>query len=152
MLRPFVTVSSKLTVSQQYELMQLAAIGVLPFDGLVSLGFSPTEADEMCEDREIIDIHRRGRSEGATKVRKALVKAGEKGSVSAIKALNMHRTDDDSDAEIYASKRKASGPAVRVDTYSSVTSLFERLRELQEGVKMESKIVNLRKKKVPDHG
>jgi hypothetical protein len=144
--------SSKLTVSQQYELMQLAAIGVLPFDALVSLGFSPTEADEMCEDREIIDIHRRGRSEGATKIRRALIKAGEKGSVSAIKALNMHRSDDDSDAEIYASKRKANGPAVKVDTYGSVTALFERLRTLQEGVKMESKIVRIRAKKVSDHG
>ena len=47
--------TSKLTVPQQQQVRELAAIGVLLFDALVSLGFSPTEADEMCQDNEIID-------------------------------------------------------------------------------------------------
>jgi hypothetical protein len=141
----------KLTVPQQQQVRELAAIGVLLFDALVSLGFSPTEADELSQDNEIIDIHRRGRSDGATKVRKALVRAGEKGSVSALKALNLHRNEDDIDAELYP-RRKASGSAVRVDVVSSVNALFERMRELHEGVPLESKLVTITPRKVSDRG
>jgi hypothetical protein len=139
--------TSKLTSEQCQQVRELAAIGVLLFDALVSLGFSPTEADEMSQDNAIIDEHRRGRSDGATKVRKALIKAGEKGSVSALKALNMHRSDDDIDAELYP-KRKAHGSAVKVDVVGSVDALFERLRELHERVPLESKLVNIKARKV----
>jgi hypothetical protein len=141
--------SSKLTTDQCQQVRELAAIGAMLFDALISIGFSPTEADEMCQDNEIIDMHRRGRSDGAVKVRKALIKAGEKGSVSALKVL--HRNDSEMEAALYP-KRKANGPAVKVDTYGSVTALFDRLRTLQEGVKMESKMVTLKAKKVSDHG
>jgi hypothetical protein len=143
--------TSKLTVQQCEQVQELAAIGVLLFDALVSLGFSPTEADELCRDNAIIDEHRRGRSDGATKVRKALIKAGEKGSVSALKALNMHRSDDEIDASLYP-KRKANGSAVKIDVVGSVDVLFAKLRALHEGVPLESKLVNIKAKKVSDNG
>jgi hypothetical protein len=141
----------KLTVPQQQQVRELAAIGVLLFDALVSLGFSPAEADEMSQDNAIIDEHRRGRSDGATKVRKALVRAGEKGSVSALKALNMHRSDDEIDVSLYP-KRKASGSAVKVDVVGSVDALFAKLRALYEGTPLESKLVTIAPRKVSDNG
>jgi hypothetical protein len=144
--------SSKLTTEQCQQVQELAAIGVMLFDALVSLGYTPTEADAMCDDSEVIDIHRRGRSDGAVKVRKALIKAGEKGSVSALKVL--HRNDNEIEAaELYASRRKANGSPVKVDTYGSVTALFERLRALHESCgPMESKVVRVKARKVSDNG
>jgi hypothetical protein len=144
--------TSKLTVPQQQQVRELAATGAMLFDVLIVLGFSPAEADEMSQDNAIIDEHRRGRSDGATKVRKALVRAGEKGSVSALKALNMHRSDDEIDAELLYPRRKAHGSAVKVDVVGSVNALFERMRELHEGVPLESKMVTITPRKVSDHG
>ena len=141
--------TSKLTEHQCQQVRELASIGALLFDALVSLGFSPTEADEMSQDNEVIDIHRRGRSDGAVRIRKSLIKAGEKGSVSALKVL--HRNDKEMDAALYP-KRKASGSAVRVDVAGSVDALFERLRALHESVPLESKIVTLKAKRVSDNG
>ena len=48
----------KLTTAQQNQLMELAAIGALPFDALVVLGFTPAEADELSQDTEVIDDRR----------------------------------------------------------------------------------------------
>jgi hypothetical protein len=141
--------TSKLTTEQQQQVHELAAIGVLLFDALISVGFAPTEADAMCEDHEIIDLHRRGRSDGAIKVRKALIKAGEKGSVSALRVL--HRNDNEIDADLYP-KRKANGSAVKVDVVGSVDALFANLRALHERVEIESKLVTIKAKKVSDNG
>jgi hypothetical protein len=135
---------------QQLELFELAGTGAMLFDALVVLGFTPAQADEMSEDNEIIDIHRRGRSDGAIRVRKALIAAGERGSVSAIKALNVHRNDDEIETQLYP-KRTATSP-VKVDTTGSIDALFANLRALHEGREMESRIVKLGKKKVQANG
>jgi hypothetical protein len=141
--------TSKLTEQQCQQVRELAAIGVLLFDALVSLGFSPTEADELSQDNAIIDEHRQGRSDGAVRIRKSLIKAGEKGSVSALKVL--HRNDKEMDAALYP-RRKTNGSAVRVDVAGSVDALFERLRALHEAHPPESRLVRVKAKKVSDNG
>jgi hypothetical protein len=122
----------KLTIAQQNQLMELAAIGALPFDALVVLGFTPAEADELSQDTEVIDVHRRGRSEGAIKVRRALIKAGEAGSMTALKTLNLHKSEDELQAEIYPRRRVNQQQPVHVDVLTSVNELFARQRALME--------------------
>jgi hypothetical protein len=141
--------TSKLTEQQCQQVRELAATGAMLFDVLVVLGFSPTEADELSQDNAIIDEHRRGRSAGAVEVRKALIRAGEKGTVSALNAINKLNKEADK-LELYPTKRKAS--AVRVDVVGSVDALFAKLRLLHEGVPLESKLVTLKPRKVSDNG
>ena len=128
-----------LTTAQQTEFTQLASIGVLPFDALVVCGVAPTEAETLCSDPDILALHRRGRAEGAAKARKQLVKAGERGSVSALKALKLFEDTPEMEEALYPRRRPAA-KTVQVDVIASVDSLFANQRKLFESFKRSLKM------------
>jgi hypothetical protein len=135
---------SVLTITQQNEFIQLASIGVAPYDALVVVGIDPTAAETLCSDPDVIALHRQGRSAGSVKARKQLVKASERGSVSALKALNLHRSDDEVDVELYP---KRPAPKVQIDVVASVDAAFAKMRALHEGQALEIKTVEIKKQK-----
>jgi hypothetical protein len=125
--------SISLSISQQYEFEELAAVGCSIVDALmVGAGFTPAAAEKARDDAGLLALWEQSRARGASKILNAMSKAAAAGSSSAAKlVLDSYGTGSTEQEERVRENRRI-GHGKTIDYGPEVRRGFEAQRALHE--------------------
>ena len=127
------------TEQQYIKLDELGGVGMPLRHALLAVGVSDLDLDEAARDQAACAAHRAGALRLAQEVTAAISKEALTGNTSAAKLLLNNQGKEPKRDSKWQDDLARAKLYTMVDTYTSVTELFERQRALFEKVELEGR-------------